>query len=290
MGVQKIPLLTTDEQLVLLKDAEKQSGLIGYEGKKGQELLTNMSKDIHVENFTIAYKGKNLLEDVSLHIAYGRKYGLIGPNGAGKSTLLRHIAQRHLAIQPHISILYVEQEIEGTDKSALLSVLESDVERMNLIEEEERLKPLSKENSDEGLAAEERILEVYERLRTIQAYSAENRASLILSGLGFTEQMKQKPTKLFSGGWRMRISLARALFLKPDLLLLDEPTNHLDLDACIWLEEYLRKWKKTLIVVSHDRDFINWVVTDTIHLTHKKLDYYRGNYDSFARAREQKKS
>jgi len=160
---------------------------------------------------------------------------------------------------------------------------------MNLLDEVEKLKLLSKENSDEGNQAQERLLVVYDRLREINAYTAEQRASILLSGLGFTEQMKAKQTQNFSGGWRMRISLARALFLKPDLLLLDEPTNHLDLDACIWLEEYLRKWNKTLIVVSHDREFLNWVTTDIIHLTHKKLDYYRGNYEGFVRAKEQKK-
>jgi len=160
---------------------------------------------------------------------------------------------------------------------------------MNLLEELERLTPISKDNSDEGFAAQERLLEVHERLREIGSYTAEHRASQILSGLGFTEDMKNKETQLFSGGWRMRISLARALYLKPDLLLLDEPSNHLDLDACIWLEEYLRKWKKTLVVVSHDREFLNWVCTDIIHLTHKKLDYYKGNYDGFWAAKEQKK-
>jgi len=251
--------------------------------------INSKSKDIHIQSFTISYGGKNLLEEAGLHLAHGRKYGLIGPNGTGKSTLLKHISNRHIPIQRHISILYVEQEVEGTSKNALQAVLESDVERIKLLQEKDTLEPLSKENSDEGVKAQERLLEVYEKLKEIGAYNAEHRASLILSGLGFTESMKLKETQLFSGGWRMRISLARALFCRPDLLLLDEPSNHLDLDACIWLEEYLRKWKKTLVVVSHDREFLNWVCTDIIHLSHKKLDYYKGNYEGYFRTKEQRK-
>jgi len=278
---------TEDDIKKEIKEQEAKSALVGVKEKKND--TENMSKNIHIESFTIAFEGKTLFEDANLNISHGRKYGLIGPNGMGKSTLLRHISQRHLKIQNHISILHVEQEIEGSSKTALQAVVESDVERMRLLQEEEEKKLISKDNTDEGLAAQERLIQIYDRLRDIRAYTAESRASAILSGLGFTEKMKKKETQQFSGGWRMRISLARALFLTPDLLLLDEPSNHLDLDACIWLEEYLRKWKNTLIVVSHDRDFLNWIVTDIIHLTHKKLDYYKGNYDGFYRTKEQRK-
>jgi len=267
----KVEVVTEKTLLEMQQDLTNQtleSGLTQFESTVD---VDSKSKDIHVQAFTISYKGKALLEETSLHLAHGRKYGLIGPNGTGKSTLLRHIAQGHLKIQSHISILYVEQEVEGTSKSALTSVIEGDTERLELLKEKDTLEPLSKISSEEGVLAQNRLLEIYERLKEKGAYKAEYRASQILSGLGFTEKMKEKETQLFSGGWRMRISLARALFCKPDLLLLDEPSNHLDLDACIWLEEYLRKWKKTLVVVSHDREFLNWVCTDIIHLSHKKI-------------------
>ena len=120
--------------------------------------------------------------------------------------------------------------------------------------------------------------EVYEQLNQIGASSAEARARRILFGLGFDAEMQIRPTKYFSGGWRMRISLARALFIEPTLLMLDEPTNHLDLNAVIWLDDYLQKWKKTLLIVSHDQDFLNSVCEEIIHLDDKKLVVYKGNY------------
>jgi len=222
-----------------------------------------------------------LLRDTDLTIAHGRKYGLIGPNGSGKSTLLRHISQRHLPIPSHIQMLHVEQEIEGTDQIALDAVLEADVERSSLLAELEKLQPLSEKNTDDGFKAQERCIDIHKRLRAIGAHSAEARAAAILSGLQFTTEMQKKKTREFSGGWRMRISLARALFVLPDLLLLDEPTNHLDLDAVIWLEAYLKRYKKTLLLVSHDRNFLNGVVTDIISLQEQKLVYFKGNYDNF---------
>lgn len=132
-------------------------------------------------------------------------------------------------------------------------------------------------------------LQVYERMQEINAASADARASKILHGLGFTKVMQARQTNLFSGGWRMRISLARALYIQPTVLLLDEPTNHLDLRAVLWLEEYLTRWKKTLIVVSHDRDFLNTVTTDIIHLHDLKLHFYRGNFAQFEEMYEQKR-
>lgn len=126
-----------------------------------------------------------------------------------------------------------------------------------------------------------RLGEVYEQLSQIGAASSESRARRILFGLGFDAEMQVRPTRFFSGGWRMRISLARALFMEPTLLMLDEPTNHLDLNAVIWLDDYLQKWKKTLLVVSHDQDFLNSVCQEILHLEQKKLVVYKGNYDNF---------
>ncbi|KAL4853778.1 ABC transporter F family member 3 [Chlorella vulgaris] len=135
--------------------------------------------------------------------------------------------------------------------------------------------------ADAGLAQSARLAEVGKRLLEIDAYGAKARAAAILAGLSFTSEMQEKPTKKFSGGWRMRVALARALFVEPDLLLLDEPTNHLDLHAVLWLQDYLLKWPKTLVVVSHAREFLNTVCTDVLHLHSRAITTYRGNYDTF---------
>lgn len=157
-------------------------------------------------------------------LSFGRRYGLIGRNGVGKTTLLKHIAAKAFpGIPKNLQILHIEQEIAGTDVSALDTVLKTDFERESLVTEEKML--LQEEASKES----GRLGQIYQRLQEIDAFTAPARASAILSGLGFTPEMQKKPTKEFSGGWRMRISLALALFIQPDILLLDEPTNHLDL-------------------------------------------------------------
>lgn len=151
--------------------------------------------------------------------------------------------------------------------------------RWNLLQEEkETLKALAKGPNE---ALDVRLGEIYEQLSQIGAAAAESKARRILFGLGFDAEMQVRPTKFFSGGWRMRISLARALFIEPTLLMLDEPTNHLDLNAVIWLDDYLQKWKKTLLIVSHDQDFLNSVCEEILHLEQKKVIVYKGNYDSF---------
>lgn len=128
-------------------------------------------------------------------------------------------------------------------------------------------------------------MDVYERLDDMSADTAEARAAGILHGLGFTSKMQKTPTKDFSGGWRMRIALARALYVKPHLLLLDEPTNHLDLDACVWLEEELKTYKRILVIISHSQDFLNGICTNIIHVNKKQLKYYGGNYEAFTKTR-----
>ncbi|OON18478.1 ABC transporter, ATP-binding protein [Opisthorchis viverrini] len=200
--------------------------------------------DIKVENFSIAAKGKDLFVNASLQITHGRRYGLVGPNGHGKTTLLRHIASRAINIPSNIDVLLCEQ-------------------------------------AGGALILNELRLLVYEELTAMKADAAEGRARRILAGLGFTPRMMERATKDLSGGWRMRVSLARALFLEPTFLLLDEPTNHLDLNAVIWLDNYLQGWKKTLLIVSHDQSFLDNVCTDMIHLDQRQLFYYRGNYNSF---------
>ncbi|CAB4057489.1 ABCF3 [Lepeophtheirus salmonis] len=233
----------------------------------------NLSKDIRLEGVDVAFGDKILIQNTNLSLIHGRRYGLVGRNGLGKSTFLRMLSSSQLRIPTHIFILHVEQEVVGDDTSALQSVLESDTKRQSLIQEAQHL-------SKEALNSY-RLSEIYTEMEAIEADKAPSRASIILSGLGFDIIMQNKSTKKFSGGWRMRIALARALFCKPDLLLLDEPTNMLDMEAIVWLEKYLQTWQSTLLVVSHNRNFLDNVTTDIIHLQSKRLDTYKGNYTVF---------
>merc|ERR1719210_2896249 len=161
----------------------------------------------------------------------------------------------------------------------------ADVKRTELLKEEEAL--LKAQNK--GKDVTDRLNEVYDELRAIGSDQAEPKARRLLSGLGFSREMQERPTNKFSGGWRMRVSLARALYIEPTLLMLDEPTNHLDLNAVIWLDNYLQNWKKTLLVVSHDQSFLDNVCTDMIHLDACKLWYYKGNYSMFKKMVVQKR-
>ncbi|XP_053494914.1 ATP-binding cassette sub-family F member 1 isoform X3 [Ictalurus furcatus] len=249
-----------------------------------QAMLENAS-DIKLERFSISAHGKELFVNADLLIVAGRRYGLVGPNGKGKTTLLKHISNRALSIPPNIDVLLCEQEVVADDTPAVQAVLKADTRRLKLLEEEKRLQALLEKGED---SASERLEKVYEELRAIGAAAAEPKARRILAGLGFTSEMQNRPTKKFSGGWRMRVSLARALFMEPTLLMLDEPTNHLDLNAVIWLNNYLQSWKKTLLIVSHDQSFLDEVCTDIIHLDNQKLYYYRGNYLTFKKMYVQK--
>ncbi|XP_063633209.1 ATP-binding cassette sub-family F member 1 [Cydia splendana] len=252
----------------------------------GQMAALENAVDIKVENFSIAAKGKDLFVNANLLIAHGRRYGLVGPNGHGKTTLLRHLAQRAFPLPPHIDILLCEQEVTANDMSAVDTILEADVKRTELLKE---CKELEAETEKGNLSKQERLNEVYAELKAIGADSAEPRARRILAGLGFSREMQDRATKNFSGGWRMRVSLARALYIEPTLLMLDEPTNHLDLNAVIWLDNYLQGWKKTLLVVSHDQSFLDNVCNEIIHLDQQKLFYYKGNYSMFKKMYAQKR-
>lgn len=197
----------------------------------------------------------------------------------GKSTLLSVLGNREVPIPDHIDIFHLTREMPASDKTALQCVMEVDEERVRL----ERLaEQLASADDDES---QEQLMDVYERLDDISADTAESRAAYILHGLGFTREMQLKKTRDFSGGWRMRIALARALYVRPHLLLLDEPTNHLDLDACVWLEEELKTYKRILLIISHSQDFLNGICTNIIHINKKRLKYYTGNYDAFVRTR-----
>jgi ATP-binding cassette subfamily F protein 3 len=260
-------------------------------------------RDVHMENFNVTVGGRDLIQEATITLAFGRHYGLVGRNGTGKTSFLRAMAMHAIdGIPKNCQILHVEQEVVGDDTTALQCVLNTDIERVQLLQEETRLvqqqkdleleaefgQESSKSKSDlDKDAISHRLEEIYKRLEFIDADAAEARAASILAGLSFTPEMQRKRTREFSGGWRMRIALARALFIEPDLLLLDEPTNHLDLHAVLWLESYLLKWPKTFIVVSHAREFLNTVVTDILHLHGRKLHAYKGDYDTFERTREE---
>ncbi|XP_011300304.1 ATP-binding cassette sub-family F member 3 isoform X1 [Fopius arisanus] len=246
---------------------------------------TNKTQDIRIENFDVAYGDRVLLQGADLTLAFGRRYGLIGRNGLGKTTLLRMISNKQLRIPSHVRVLHVEQEVAGDDTSALNSVLESDTERSALLSREAELQALIEKEGGKNDTLGEELAKVYEAMQTAEVEKAPSRAGAILSGLGFSVERQSWPTKAFSGGWRMRLALARALFSRPDLLLLDEPTNMLDIKAILWLEKYLQCWPTTLLVVSHDRNFLDTVPTDILYLKGQKIEAYRGNYEQFEKTK-----
>jgi len=242
-----------------------------------------LSRDIKFEQVTLSLHGTVLVQDADLELNYGRRYGLIGLNGSGKTSLMNALGKRELAFPEHISIYHLEREIEASDKTSLEAVVEDVAKEREKLEAEAEALAASEEGANS-----ERLMSVYERLDELDADTAAKRAGEILHGLGFSTAMQNKKTKEFSGGWRMRIALAKALFMRPIMLLLDEPTNHLDLEACVWLEEYLKNYNRILVLVSHSQDFLNGVCTNIMHLKDKKLSYYTGNYDTYVKTRAEK--
>jgi len=241
-----------------------------------------MSLDLRIDGIRMCAGKQELLDNAVLALNQGFKYGLVGRNGVGKTTLLRHLAEGLIPLPRHLHTVHVEQELEGDGRTPLQAVLQADGEREWLLATEQTLVDGDEETEKElGIT----LNEVYERLEELDSDNAEARAAQLLSGLGFDGDMQGKPTREYSGGWRMRIALARALFVKPDLLLLDEPTNHLDVHALTWLEFFLAAWEKTVLIVSHDRGFLNKVTAYTIFLNGKRLRYYGGNYDTYLRVR-----
>ena len=270
--------LTEEEKLV--KSLEKDLDL-NAEARACTGVLSihPRSRDIKIDNFSITFHGVELFQDTKVELNCGRRYGLIGLNGCGKSTLLATLGRREVPIQDHIDIYHLTREIPPSEKTALEAVLDVDQERIRLEALAEELAHYADEES------QEQLMDIYERLDEIGADTAMTKAAYILNGLGFTKAMQQKKCKDFSGGWRMRIALARALYVKPHLLLLDEPTNHLDLEACVWLEEELKSYKRILVLISHSQDFLNGVCNQIIHIDKQKLKYYGGNYDAFVKTR-----
>jgi ATP-binding cassette subfamily F protein 2 len=203
---------------------------------------------------------------------------------------LKAIAARAIPIPESIDLFYLEGEYEKSDKTALEAVFEVNEEVNELESRAEYLNNAMAECGDDEAkqaSVQQELEMVYDKLDALDVNTAESRAAEILFGLGFTPNMQQQSTKEFSGGWRMRIALARALFLKPEFLLLDEPTNHLDMEAVLWLEDYLAKWDRILFFICHSQDFMNNVCTNIVRLdpTYKKLRYYSGNYDTYVQTR-----
>eukprot|EP00930_Biecheleria_cincta_P026112 TRINITY_DN18463_c0_g1_i2.p1 TRINITY_DN18463_c0_g1~~TRINITY_DN18463_c0_g1_i2.p1 ORF type:complete len:727 (-),score=194.63 TRINITY_DN18463_c0_g1_i2:39-2219(-) len=243
-----------------------------------------LSRDVRIEQVTLSLYGRELIRDATVQINFGRRYGLIGANGSGKSSLLAALACRELPIPDHIDIWHVHQEAAPTETSALDSVVDTAAKEYARLEE--LIMKLSEEDAEANGEIIEALADKQDKMDPSAFIPA---AGALLHGLGFSESMMHKATKDMSGGWRMRVALAQALFKKPTLLILDEPTNHLDLGACVWLEEYLAAYPSTIILTSHSEDFMNTVCTEIMQLTaDQKLVYWGGNYDQYVKTREEK--
>ncbi|MEO7761064.1 MAG: ATP-binding cassette domain-containing protein, partial [Casimicrobiaceae bacterium] len=235
---------------------------------------------LRVSNLTLRRGDKLLLDQVSLSVYPGHKVGLVGANGCGKSSLFAllrnelHADSGDVEVPPRWVIAYVAQEVEATTRPAIDFVQDGDTE-LRAIQAE-----LAVAEADHSTAGEH-LAELHERYTTIGGHAAEARASTLLHGLGFGTEQQQRPVAEFSGGWRMRLNLAQALMCRSDLLLLDEPTNHLDLDAVLWLEDWLKKYPGTLLLITHDRDFLDATIGSIVHFEGRKLRVYPGNYAQF---------
>jgi len=241
---------------------------------------------IRFQQVSLARGIKPLLENVDLTLNPGDKIGLIGANGAGKSSLfgmLRgelHADQGSIDFPSKWRMAYVAQETPALDRPAVEYAIDGDV-TLRRLEAQLAAAEAEPESTENG----NRIAELHGSLADADAYTVRSRAEQLLIGLGFTLEQMARPVASFSGGWRMRLNLAQALMCPSDLLLLDEPTNHLDLDAIIWLEDWLKRYPGTLIIISHDRDFLDGVVNVIVHIDERKLKRYTGNYSSFERQR-----
>ena len=237
---------------------------------------------ITINNITVRLGGHVILDGASAAIPPGARVGLIGRNGAGKSTLMKVLVGQldvdggSVEMPRRTRLGYIAQEAPSGSQTPFEAVLAADAERSALMEESEHC------------TEPHRLGDIHDRLLAIDAYAAPSRAARILIGLGFDEDMQAQPLDSFSGGWKMRVALAALLFSAPDVLLLDEPSNHLDLEATLWLENFLKAYVGTLIVISHERDLLNNVVDTILHLQGGKLTLYPGGYDSFEAQRAER--
>jgi len=240
---------------------------------------------LNFKNISLRRGVRVLFSDTSFTIHKGQKAGLTGANGVGKSSLFAmllnqlHVDEGDFTMPPGLEIAHVAQETPAVDYSAIDYVIDGDKELRQL---QQQL--LAAEQQDDGI----KLAELHSTLDHIGGYTANARASRLMNGLGFSAGQEQDPVKSFSGGWRMRLNLAQALMCRSDVLLLDEPTNHLDLDAVIWLQDWLCKYPGTLLLISHDRDFLDSITDHIIHIEQNKAEIYTGNYSAFEKMRAEK--
>ncbi|KAJ1934141.1 ABC transporter ATP-binding protein arb1, partial [Linderina pennispora] len=224
-----------------------------------------LSRDIQIDSYTLSFHGRMLIENASVELNFGNRYGLLGDNGSGKTTFLRSIAEGDIELPPHMDTYLLSEEAEPTELSSLEYVVKTAQDELIRLEHELEDLLASEEGADNPL-----IDDIYERIDQLDASTFEPRAAELLHGLGFDKERMRMPTKSLSGGWRMRVALAKCLFKKPTVLLMDDPTNHLDLQSVVYLEEYMKTYNRILLIVSHSQDFLNNVCTHIIHLTPKR--------------------
>ncbi|MGZ8095480.1 MAG: ABC-F family ATP-binding cassette domain-containing protein, partial [Methylosarcina sp.] len=240
---------------------------------------------LNFKNIALRRGARVLFDHASFTIHKGQKVGITGANGAGKSSLFAlirnelHLDEGDFSMPPGLEIAHVAQETSGSDRSAIDYVMDGDRELRQF-----QRQLLASEEIDDGL----KQAQLHAALETIGGYSAEARASRLMNGLGFSADQEKNTVASFSGGWRMRLNLAQALMCRSDVLLLDEPTNHLDLDAVIWLQDWLCKYPGTLLLISHDRDFLDAITDHIVHIEQNKAEIYTGNYSAFEKMRAEK--
>ncbi|WP_026362677.1 ATP-binding cassette domain-containing protein [Cycloclasticus pugetii] len=240
---------------------------------------------LKLSNVSLRRGTKVLFENVSFTVHAGQRVGISGANGCGKSSLFAMVLDSlqpdsgDFSIQSGFVIAHVAQELTATEQAAIEFVIDGDKELRDI-----QQKIAQAEEQHDG----HRAAELYAELETIQGYTANSRAAILMNGLGFKATDLNNPVTSFSGGWRVRLNLAKALMCRSDLLLLDEPTNHLDLDAVIWLQEWLQSYAGTLLLISHDRDFLDAVVGNILHIEQQSAMLYSGNYSQFERARAER--
>ncbi|MGR9037687.1 MAG: ABC-F family ATP-binding cassette domain-containing protein, partial [Gammaproteobacteria bacterium] len=240
---------------------------------------------LNFKNIALRRGARVLFDHASFTVHKGQKVGITGANGAGKSSLFAlirnelHLDEGDFTMPPNLEIAHVAQETPAAACSARAYVMDGDRELRRL---QQQLQ--AAEQNKDGL----KQAQLHAVLETIGGYSAEARASRLMNGLGFSADKENTPVSSFSGGWRMRLNLAQALMCRSDVLLLDEPTNHLDLDAVIWLQDWLGKYPGTLLLISHDRDFLDAITDHIIHIENNKAEIYTGNYSAFEKMRAEK--